>query len=90
MLEIKTSLDWALVESELKQLGTMLPEFSSDIRRFRSRIAEQVKELGLLEVEARRLKSNIAQKRCIEKAEQINSELKQLSKFHLMSMLHKA
>ena len=90
MLKIETSLDWATVETEIVNLSKLLPQFKADINRFRLRIERLVRELGQLEVEARRLKSAPSLRRCEEKANQINEELKQLGKLHLMTLLHQA
>ena len=48
-----------------------------------------VRELSQLEVEARGTRSPSAQRLCSQKVTKINEELKQIQKFHLMSMLTK-
>lgn len=87
MLEIKSSLDWSKTETELRKLGKMLPMFKTDIQRVTNRISEMVKELSQLEVEARNTRSRSLVVKCDSKAAKINEELKQIQKFHLMSML---
>lgn len=87
MLEIKSSLDWSKTETELRKLGNMLPMFKADIQRVTNRISEMVKELSQLEVEARNTRSRSLVAKCDTKAAKINEELKQIQKFHLMSML---
>lgn len=87
MLEIKTSLDWAKTEVELRKLGKLLPMFDADVKRILTRISAMVKELSQLEVEARNTRSVSSQKMCIQQATKINEELKQIQKFHLMSTL---
>ena len=87
MLEIKTSLDWSKVETEIRKLGSLLPEFDQDIKRIRNSINDKIRELSQLEVEARATRSRILTEKCNKKAASINEELKQLQKFHLMSLL---
>jgi len=87
MLEIKNSLDWPKVESEIRKLGNMMPIFEADTKRVIKHVSQMITELSKLEVEARNTKSKSTIKRCEEKASKINEELKQIQKFHLMSML---
>lgn len=87
MLEIKSSLDWAKTETEIKKLGKMLPMFSGDVKRLLTGISIIVKELSQLEVQARNTRSSSTQKICAQKVAKINEDLKQIQKFHLMSML---
>jgi len=89
MLEIKTSLDWAKTETEIRRLGNMLPMFEADIKRITSRVSSLVKELSQLEVHARNTKSRLSICNCESKVAKINEELKMIEKFHLMSMLTK-
>ena len=87
MLEIKSSLDWAKTETELRKLGNMLPMFKADIKRIIDHVGDMVRELSQLEVEARNTRSRSLAAKCESKAAKINEELKQIQKFHLMSML---
>ena len=87
MLEIKSSLDWSKAETELRKLGSMLPMFEADIKRVINRVNDLVKELSQLEVHARNTKSRLSICNCENKVQKINEELKQIQKFHLMSML---
>ena len=89
MIEIKTSLDWAKTETELRKLGNMLPMFEGDIKRIINHVSNMVKELSQLEVEARNTRSKSLAIKCQNKAAKINEELKQVQKFHLMAMLTK-
>jgi hypothetical protein len=89
MIEIKTSLDWAKTETELRKLGSMLPMFEADIKRIINHVSSMVKELSQLEVEARNTRSKSLVGKCQNKAAKINEELKQVQKFHLMAMLTK-
>jgi hypothetical protein len=87
MLEIKTSLDWAKTETEIRKLGNMLPMFDGDVKRILTGISAMVKELSQLEVEVRNTRSSSTQRICAQKVAKINEDLKQIQKFHLMSML---
>jgi peptidoglycan hydrolase CwlO-like protein len=87
MLQIKTSLDWSKTESELKKLGKMLPMFNADVKRITNRVNDMVKELSQLEVTARNTRSRSIIAKCESKVATINEELKQIQKFHLMSIL---
>jgi hypothetical protein len=89
MLEIKTSLDWSKTETEIRKLGRMLPMFDGDVKKILNRVNDMVRELSQLEVEARGTRSPSAQRLCSQKVTKINEELKQIQKFHLMSMLTK-
>jgi hypothetical protein len=89
MIEIKTSLDWAKTEAELRKLGRMLPMFEADIKRIINHVSDMVKELSQIEVEARNTRSKSLVSKCQNKAARINEELKQVQKFHLMAMLTK-
>ena len=87
MLQIKTSLDWSLVETQIRKLGSSLPEFDQDIKRIGNRIHDMIRELSQLEVEARSTRSRSAVDKCNKKADKINEELKLFQRFHLMSLL---
>jgi hypothetical protein len=89
MLEIKTSLDWSKTETEIRKLGRMLPMFEADMKRILNHVSTMVRELSQLEVEARNTRSKATQTECSRKVAKINEELKQVKKFHLMSMLTK-
>jgi hypothetical protein len=89
MLEIKTSLDWSKTETEIRKLGRMLPMFEGDVKKILNRVNDMIRELSQLEVEARGTRSPSAQRLCSQKVTKINEELKQIQKFHLMSMLTK-
>jgi hypothetical protein len=89
MMQIRTSLDWAKTESELRKLGRMLPMFEADIKRIINHVSDMVKELSQIEVEARNSRSRSLAAKCESKAARINEELKQVQKFHLMAMLTK-
>ena len=67
----------------------MLPMFEGDIKKILNHVSNMIKELSQLEVEARSTRSRAAQETCNRKVEKINEELKQVQKFHLMSMLSK-
>jgi hypothetical protein len=89
MMQIRTSLDWAKTETELRKLGRMLPMFEADIKRIINHVSDMVKELSQIEVEARNSRSRSLAAKCESKAARINEELKQVQKFHLMAMLTK-
>jgi hypothetical protein len=88
-MQIRTSLDWAKTETELRKLGRMLPMFEADIKRIINHVSDMVKELSQIEVEARNSRSRSLAAKCESKAARINEELKQVQKFHLMAMLTK-
>lgn len=67
----------------------MLPMFDGDVKKILNRVNDMVRELSQLEVEARGTRSPSAQRLCSQKVTKINEELKQIQKFHLMSMLTK-
>ena len=89
MLEIKTSLDWAKAETEIRKLGKMLPMFEADMKRIINHVSTMIRELSQLEVDARNTRSKAMQIECSRKVAKINEELNQVKKFHLMSMLTK-
>lgn len=86
-MELKNSLDWEKIKVEIKKLSKMLPAFSNDFYRITIRLETLVKELGNLEVEHRRSKTHSSKDHCKKKVKQINEEIKQLQKIHLMSVL---
>jgi hypothetical protein len=65
----------------------MLPAFSHDFYRLKINIESQVRELGNLEVDLRRTRSRVTKEACKKKVKQINEELNQIKKIHLMSVL---
>ena len=67
----------------------MLPMFEADMKRILNHVSTMVRELSQLEVEARNTRSRATQTECSQKVAKINEELKQVKKFHLMSMLTK-
>ena len=87
MQQLKSSLDWAKIETEIRRLGNLMPIFNNDIKRFTRHIDSLVKELSKLEVKARTRKSEARARQCQELADKINEEIKQIEKIHLMSML---
>jgi len=87
MLKISNSLDWAKTDTELQRLGDMLPMFRHDIKRLSNNIQLQVNELSKLELKVRTTRSRTAMDACELKVAEINAELKQIEKFHLMSVL---
>jgi hypothetical protein len=84
---IKSSLDWAKVETELRSLGELMPVFKNDITRFTKHINAMVQDLSKLELKARTRKSTTFAAECEELVKKINAEIKQIEKIHLMSML---
>ena len=87
MQQLKSSLDWAKIETEIRKLGNLMPIFKNDIKRFTRHIDSLVKELSKLEVKARTRKSASIATECEILVNQINAEIKQIEKIHLMSML---
>lgn len=87
MIELKTSLDWPKVHSELKSLAKMLPEFSNDFFKCIKRIENLVVELSNIEVEQRQKLSEYKKIRHKDKVAQINFEIKTIKKIHLMSVM---
>jgi archaellum component FlaC len=87
MLEIKNSLDWPRVETEIRKLKKTVPMFEADIKRVSNYINSLVTELSQLEVKARSTRSRSVTDDCSKKVAKINEELKQIQKFHLMAVL---
>jgi archaellum component FlaC len=87
MLEIKNSLDWPKVETEIRRLKKTVPMFEADIKRVSNYINSLVTELSQLEVKARSTRSRSVTDDCSKKVAKINEELKQIQKFHLMAVL---
>jgi hypothetical protein len=87
MLEIKNSLDWPKVETEIRRLKKTVPMFEADIKRVSNYINSLVTELSQLEVKARSTRSRSVTDDCSKKVAKINQELKQIQKFHLMAVL---
>ena len=87
MKRLETSLDWVVIESELKSLENTLPLFKHDVIRFIKAIREDVTALSKLEVELRRTHSKQLKRECSSKVTKINEQLKLVHKFHLMSLL---
>lgn len=86
-MELKSSLDWDNVKTDLNKLSRMLPAFSHDFYRVTINMEGLVRELANLEVEFRRTKSKATKESCKKKVKQINEELTQIKKIHLMSVL---
>jgi hypothetical protein len=63
--------------------------FEGDVKKILNRVNDMIRELSQLEVEARNTRSRALQTDCQRKVTKINEELKQIQKFHLMSMLTK-
>ena len=59
----------------------------TDIKRILTGISAMVRELSQLEVEARNTRSRSCANQCDIKIRKINEELKQIQKFHLISVL---
>ena len=86
-MEIRTSLDWAGVDTEIRKLIKVLPMYEKDIRKMSSNIERLVKELGQLEVVARNNKSPWSKQKCQQKVKEINEDLRKLRAFHTFSLL---
>lgn len=87
MLKIETSLDWNSVETEIKDLGKLLPMFKGDIKKLCDSIRPEISKLSSLEVEHRRVRSTATARYCRQQVEKINETLKLFQKFHLMALL---
>jgi hypothetical protein len=87
MLEIKSSLDWSSVETEIKNLGNMLPMFKNDIKKICDTIRPEISKLSSLEVEHRRIHSTATNRYCQQQVQIINERLKLFQKFYLMALL---
>ena len=87
MLEIKNSLDWPKVETEIRKLKKTVPMFEADLKRLTNYVGSLVTELSQLEVKARSTRARSVTEDCNKKVAKINEELKQIQKFHLMSVL---
>ena len=87
MLEIKNSLDWPKVETEIRKLKKTVPMFEADLKRVSNHIGSLVTELSQLEVKARSTRSRSVTEDCSKKVSKINEELKQIQKYHLMAVL---
>jgi len=82
-MEIKNSLDWQEVHSDLRhQMSTL--GWNPDLRRMLNNITNMVVELSKVEVDARRSKSDrVAQEKMVD----INKAIDHLEKILLMAML---
>jgi phage terminase large subunit-like protein len=87
MKRLETSLDWNVIEAEIKGLENTLPLFKHDIKRFLKAIREDITALSKLEVELRRTHSKQLERECASKVTKINDTLKLFQKFHLMALL---
>jgi hypothetical protein len=87
MLEIKSSLDWNSVETEIKRLGKMLPMFQHDIKKLCDTVRPEIAKLSNLEVDHRRTRSTASHRYCQQQVQKINETLKLFQKFHLMALL---
>ena len=76
MLEIKNSLDWPKVETEIRKLKNTVPMFEADIKRVSNYINSLITELSQLEVKARSTRSRSVTDDCSKKVAKINEELK--------------
>lgn len=86
-MEVQTSLDWNHVKDEIRKMSKMLPAFSHDFYRVTIHLESLVKNLANSEIEYRRTKSRHYKELCKKQAKQINEELNQIKKIHLMSVL---
>jgi len=82
-MEIKNSLDWQEVHSNLRnQMSTL--GWNPDLRRMLNNITNMVVELSKVEVDARRSKSDRVTQ---EKMADINKAISHLEKILLMAIL---
>ena len=86
-LEIKNSLDWNDVDTEIRKLMRLLPDYEKDIRKMSDNVAKMVRELGQLEVIARNNKSTYSKQQCYRKVADINENLKKLKAFHTFALV---
>jgi hypothetical protein len=85
--QIKTSLDWSDVRSELMKQGKKLPMFYFEFKNFCNSIDEDVKKLSSLEVNLRRESKSSTKKRHGEMVSDINKRIGTFMKHFTMALL---
>lgn len=88
-MKLNTSLDWADVKTQLKNMSKMLPEFSNDFYKIIINLESLVRELGNIEIEARCRRTASVITHQTSKISEINDELRKIEKIHLVSLLRK-
>ncbi len=76
-----------VVEDELSKLSKTLPEFRNDFNRLISYLASEVKLLGNLEVDHRRLKTKHTKQMCEDQVAVINQSLNYVHKMYVLTIL---
>ena len=85
--QIKTSLDWSDVRSELMRQSKKLPEFQFEFRKFCNAIDDDVKQLSTLEVTLRREPKQSTQNRHTARVAEINKRIGTFMKHFTMALL---
>lgn len=89
VMHIKSSLDWAVVESELCASVRKIRSISYDMqaRKLIRNLQPLVTDLSNLELLARRNKQKYIEREIVAKLEQINAEINSIEQWVLMLML---
>lgn len=87
--ELKDPQDWNHIETMLKKMMRMRPEFMHDYRRLCINVEIKIKELGLIDIELRKRYSVFWKQKRTEKINEINDIIRMFSKMLLIASLSK-
>ena len=84
--EIKHSLDWQAVESQIRQLSKSAPEFSFDVVKFCASMGFEMRKLSDIEMKIRTTHRDSYVIKHKEKCKEINRAIKDFANVHLMHL----
>jgi len=84
--EIESSLDWAEVELQIRELTKTAPEFRFDVVRFCAGIRGEITKLGHIEMQYRQQKRDSIAQKHKDQCDKINRAIKDFSSVHLMHL----
>ena len=84
--EIKHSLDWQAVESQIRQLSKSALEFSFDVVKFCASMGSEIRKLSDIEMKIRTTHRDSYVIKHKEKCKEINRAIKDFANVHLMHL----
>jgi len=84
--EVTTSLDWADVEQQIKELAKTAPEFKFDVVRFCAGMRSEITKLATIEMQYRQQRRDSILQKHKDQCAKINRNIKDFSSVHLMHL----
>ena len=84
--EIESSLDWADVEQQIRELAKTAPEFRFDVTKFCAGMRSEINKLSQIELQYRQQKRDSIVQKHKDQCNKINRAIKDFSSVHLLHL----